>query len=397
MSEQRHDSAVTGLGLSLVWGDLAFRLQRRVGLIPEAGLGLVRRAIFWALLAWLPIVLSAWYLAQTSGPLAAEPLLAHFGIHARFLLAVPLLILAEGSAHELTVRLLPHFVDSGVIPAAEIPRFRAALQDVVKLRDATLPWVTILGLVFALSTIAEIVHHSHEVSWAVADAPTGGRLGFGAWWFLYFARPVYLALLAAWVWRVALVGLLFRRIAKLDLSIVPTHPDTMGGLGFLTRVPTIFAPVVLAVGIVLASRWAHEILYHGVDVQSLRLEMGAFVVISVLLFSSPLFAFMPLMKRTKREALLDYGALVGRHGRLVRDRWIAGKLVPDDALLSAPELGPIADTGPIYDAVAAMRTLPVGKAAVAPLLLAAAVPIAAVLAIEIPIAKILSALVKAII
>ena len=44
------------LGISLVRDDLLFRIQRRIGLIPSQGLGVVRRTIFFALLAWLPIV-----------------------------------------------------------------------------------------------------------------------------------------------------------------------------------------------------------------------------------------------------------------------------------------------------------------------------------------------------
>ena len=129
----------------------------------------------------------------------------------------------------------------------------------------------------------------------------------------------------------------------------------------------------------------------------MRLQMGAFVVLAVTVFSAPLLAFLPLMIRAKRKALLDYSALVGRHGRLVRDRWILGKELADDSLLGAPELGPIADTGPAYDAVAAMRVLPIGKATVAPLLIAAVLPLVPVLAIEIPITQILKSLLKAVI
>jgi hypothetical protein len=103
------------------------------------------------------------------------------------------------------------------------------------------------------------------------------------------------------------------------------------------------------------------------------------------------------MAKTKRQALLDYAALVGRHGRLVRDRWIVGEKVDDNGLLSAPELGPVADTGPVYDSVAAMQALLIGKATVAPLLIAAVLPLIPVLAIEIPIKNILAALAKALI
>jgi hypothetical protein len=397
MANEGKKDVSSDLAVSLVRGDLLFRLQRRIGLIPDDGLGLVRRAAFWSLLAWVPIAAWAWHVGRAFPPLAKEPLLAHFSVQARCLVAIPLLIVAEGQAHRLTVGLLPHFASSGLVPAAQLPAFRNALAGAVKLRDGTVPWLFLLGAVLGLNTAAELLERSHEVSWAdgVAGEPMG--LGFGAIWFLYVARPIQLALLAAWFWRILLLGSLFRRIAGLELSLVPTHPDRAGGLGFLEQAPRIFVPVVLALGTVLAARWAHDVLYHDVHVHDLRIQMVAFVALAVVLFSSPLLVFVPLMAATKRRALLDYSGLVGRHGRLVRDRWVAGKPLEDDALLNAPELGPVADTGPLYDAVAAMRVLPIGKATVAPLLVAAALPLLPVLAIEIPIKQILSALAKAVI
>jgi hypothetical protein len=374
-----------------------FRLHRRIGLIPTDGLGLARRAIFWALVAWLPVAAWAWYAGRAVSPIAGEPLLAHFGVQARCLVAIPLLILAEAQAHRITLRLLPHFVSSGLVPETQMLAFRAALAGAAKLRDATVPWLLMLGAVLALNTGAEALERSHEVIWATDAGGPPDKLGFGAIWFLYVARPIQLALVVAWMWRVFLLGSLFRRIAKLDLALVPTHPDRAGGLGFLESTPKIFAPVVLALGTVLAARWGHDVVYHGVHVQELRMQMAAFVIVAVTLFSAPLLAFVPLMVKTKRRALLDYSALVGRHGRLVRDRWIEGHELKDDALLNAPELGPVADTASIYAAVATMRVLPIGLATVAPLLIAAMLPLIAVLAIEIPIAKILGALAKAVI
>ena len=383
--------------LSIVRGDLLFRLQRAIGLIPGEGLGLVRRALFWSLLAWVPVAVWAWLEGRAVPPLAEEPLLGHFGVQVRCLVAIPLLILAEGPAHAMTMRILPHFVRSGLVEESQVPAFRAALAAAARVRDATLPWVAMLGAILALNLVAEFANRSHEVTWGMEQSAGKTGLGFGALWFVYVARPIHLALLVAWFWRIVLVWSLFRRVSKLDLSLVPTHPDRAGGLGFLAQVPSMFAPVVFAIGAVLASRWAHDIVYHGVHVKELRLQMGAFVILAILLFLSPLLAFVPLLARTKRQALLDYSSLVGRHGRLVRDRWIGGRTLADDALLEAPEIGPIADTGPVYDAVASMQVLLIGKATVVPLLLAAALPLIPVLAIEIPIATILSALAKAVI
>jgi hypothetical protein len=394
MNGTSNQTGPESFALSLVRDDLIYRFQRRIGLIPAKGPGIVRRAVFWSLLAWLPIALWAWYTGRALSQEVNEPLLAHFGIHVRFLVAVPLLIFAEASAHGVGMRLLPYFAKSGVLPEAELPRFRAALTDIARLRNASFPWVTILAVVITVITVSDVMHQSHEIMWAVDGEGGSQHMGFGAWWFLYVGRTIYLALLLSWLWRVVLLFLLFGRIAKLNLSIVPTHPDRAGGLGFLERFPKAFLLVALAASAVLASRWAHDVVYHGVTVQSLRLPMIAFVIAVIVLFLSPLFMFIGPLFRAKRQALLDYGALVGHHGRLVRERWIEEKEVQDDAILNAPELGPVADTTSLYEAVKRMRIVPLGKSSVMPLVLAAGLPVIVVLAIQVPVKQILQMLLK---
>jgi hypothetical protein len=53
--------------------------------------------------------------------------------------------------------------------------------------------------------------------------------------------------------------MLFKRIAGLELSMVPTHPDRCAGLGFMARIPVMFVPVVLGISSVFASGWAHQV------------------------------------------------------------------------------------------------------------------------------------------
>jgi len=383
--------------LSLVRGDLLFRLQRRIGLIPADGLGIGRRAIFWSLVAWLPLAVWAWYQGRVALPPADESLLAHYGVHVRFLFAVPLLIVAEALAHGVTTRLLPYFVTSGVVPTEIVPRFEKALADTARLRNSTLPWIAIFAIVIAVMSVPTVTSDVHELNWAVEGEGSARRLGFGAWWLLYVSRAIFLTLILSWLWRVVLLFTLLRRIAKLPLSLVPTHPDRAGGLGFLARLPTAFAPVVLAIGSVLAAGWAHGVVYHEVPVQGLKWEMVAFIVVVLAVFLSPVVVFAGTLARAKKQALLDYGALIGEHGRLVRQRWIEGRPVNDDAVLGAPELGPVADTAAIYEAVEKMRTVPLSKVSVLPIALAAVVPMLAVVALKVPIAQIVKALLGALI
>ncbi|MBS1213776.1 MAG: hypothetical protein H6R26_2393 [Proteobacteria bacterium] len=378
------------LGISLVRDDLLFRLQRRVGLIPDHGLALARRAIFFALLAWLPIAVWAVFNGRALPGTVGEPLLQHFGIHVRFLVVVPLLILGEGTAHALTTRLIPCFQTSGLVREGQREAFREILLGMVRLRNSTLPWVVIAAIIAAALGIQPTHEAEHELVWSnVSAGQESFQLGFGGWWTAYVARPVFIALICAWIWRLVLLFLLLKRVAALDLAIVPTHPDRAGGLGFLEKLPMAFSLFAFALSAVIASRLAHEVIYHGVHVQSLKAQVGLFLVVLILLCLAPLIVFIPVLARAKRRALIDYGALVGEHGRLVHRRWILREKLDDQPLLEAPEIGPVADTVSLYESVARMRVAPIGKSALLAIALPAAIPMLALFATEVPIKELL--------
>jgi hypothetical protein len=178
MSSQPVDAS---LAPSLV-DDVALRLQRSVGLVPARGLGVVRRAVFFALLTWLPLVAWALYMGRVLPGSVDEPLFVHFGIHVRFLLAVPALILGEAMAHRVSATLIPYFLTSGVVPPEQKGAFVRVLGGVARLRDRTLPWVLIAVLVVAWTILQPVAAGSdaeHEAKWA--SSVDGGGLGFGGW------------------------------------------------------------------------------------------------------------------------------------------------------------------------------------------------------------------------
>ena len=392
MSTQAADPS---LALSLV-DDTALRLQRYVGLVPARGLGVARRAVFFALLTWLPLVAWAVYAGRILPGSVDEPLLVHFGVHVRFLLAVPALILGEAMAHRVSTTLIPYFLTSGVVPPAQRGAFVRVLGGVARLRDRTLPWVLIAVVVVAWTILEPVAvggEAEHEARWA--SSGDAGGLGFGGFWLLYVSRPIFGALLAAWLWRLALCFVLLKRIARLDLSIVPTHPDGAGGLGFVKDVPKAFSLLAFATSAVVASRLAHDVIYHGVAVQSLKGVLGAFVVLVVVICIAPLLALAGPLAASKRRALLEYGALVGKHGRLVRQRWILGEAPVDDALLQAPEIGPVADTLALYDAVRRMRPMPFGKSTLLAVAVPTLIPILVLLSTQVPIKEVLKKIVGA--
>lgn len=376
---------------TLVHHDPWFHLQRRLGLAPKDGSdGVVRRALFFCLLAWLPLAVWAILTGRVFGGGTGEPMLQHYSVHTRFLLALPALILGERVARSALKRVLPRFVQMELVGEDKVPAFKELIADIIRLRNATMPWVAVAGVILAAALVPDTGIHLDELNWA----KDGSGLGFGGWWFLLVAQPIYQLFLFSWLWRVVLLFVLFRRIVKLGLDLLPAHPDRLGGLGFIAATPRGFAPFAFAVSCVTASKWAHDIAWHGAHVSELKLHGAIFVVLLMAVCLSPLTVFMPPLKSARRKGIAEYGALVARHDRQVARTWLRGEAVEDRALLEAPELGPSCDIHSLYDSVRGMRILPVDKSSLLPLLIPLALPLLAASTIEIPIAELVGKVFK---
>jgi hypothetical protein len=388
------ESGMSAIEFSPVDNELPLRWFRRLHLVPAEGLGTFRRAVFFALLTWVPIAVWSFLAGRFATTDTGEPLLHHFGVHVRCLLAIPLFILAEGSLDRAGRRLLAQFGMSGVVSTELRDRFDATIAGIRRLRDASLPWVFVVGAAIGWSVLEAPAVRDDALSWAVG---ADGGLGFGGLWFSYVVRPIFLALLLGWLWRMLLVAWWFWKVGRLGLALVPTHPDRTGGIAFVEKVPGAFALVTFAVTAVIASRWAHEIEFHNAMLQSFKLPGALFVILWTLLALLPLLALAPALLAARARAIPAYAALVGEQGRLVHRRWILHETVPDTPLLDAPEIGPVADANAMYDAVKAMRGMPIGKGAIMKVLLPIALPFIVVAALQIPLKELVLKLAKALV
>ncbi len=148
---------------------------------------------------------------------------------------------------------------------------------------------------------------------------------------------------------------------------------------------------------VLASRWAHEIVYHAGTLNAFKLPATMFGVVWSLVLLAPLMAFLPQLLRTKWAALPLYASLVGEQGRLVRRRWIDSTMQVDAPMLDPAGVGPIADAATMFSAVQSMRAVPVGKASLLVIALPICGPMLALVALQIPIRSVLFGLAKALV
>lgn len=366
--------------------DWPLRWQRKLGLAPrKGGMGLKRRALFFAMLTWLPLAIWAILNNHALPGDAGEPLFAHFGINIRCLLAIPLMILSEGAAINATISMAKQFLRNGIVTEAEQSHFMTLLHVAAQRRDASMPWILALCLTLTWVLADPATPDVHGLSWAFE----AGELGFGGWWFSYVARPIYFLLLAGWLWRIVLVLLFFNGISKLNLSLVPSHPDKAAGLGFLEYYPKAYGLLTFAVASVVAAGWGHDVVYHGQDVHELTKPLIALIIVWSFILLSPLLVFTPQLIAAKRQGKNDYGRVVGEHGRLVRQRWILNQAIEDEALLDPPGIGPIADANAMYNAVTEMRMIPVSKSVMVSLLAPLLIPMLVVISIQIPIKDLL--------
>ena len=382
--------------LFLFRGGPFYALQRAAGFVGSRGEMLARRAPFFVLAAWLPLVVLAALQGLAIGPSPAESMLLCLSVHARYLVALPLLLLAENIADARFVTVAQHFFGAGLVRPADVERFSAAALDAKRLRDSRTVEALLFGIAVAIAIAAVFADlHDGKPSWRSVGPPGAQRISLAGAWALVFSQPLFVFILARWLWRLVIWGIFLRRVARLDLALVPAHPDAAGGLGFLARSPQAFEIVVFALSAVLAATWADAYFHHGIDLRVHRTQFVLFVVLNELLLLAPLLTFLGPLQRCKHASLSRYGELGAALLRRFDERWLDGSEGGAPELLERPDPSALADYASVYGAVKNMRPVPFGRTTLVMVAVAAALPMLPLIPIVIPLPQLLGQLAKA--
>jgi hypothetical protein len=178
---------------SLVLGGPLFQLLRRVYLSGDAPELLGRRIIVISLLAWLPLlVLSVWS-GQALGGGATVPFLLDVEVHIRFLVALPLLILAELVVHVRMRPLVQQFLECHLVPECDRARFEAAVVSALRWRNSVVAEVCLIGLVYGVGVLV-IWRYYVALETATWDAvPAGERVqrSLAGLWYGHISVPIF--------------------------------------------------------------------------------------------------------------------------------------------------------------------------------------------------------------
>jgi len=379
---------------SLVLGGPLFQILRRTHLSNDALEMARQRIIVVALLAWLPLLL----LSALEGHLLAGsvtvPFLMDVEVHIRFLLAVPLMVSAELVVHRRMRMLVKQFLERDLIPESAMPRFDAAIQSAFRLRNSTLAEVLLLALVYGVGVLILWRHFMalDATTWYSAPTADGSRLSLAGMWYAYLSVPIFQFLLVRWYFRLFIWTRFLWQVSRIDLNLVPTHPDRTGGLGFLAATSFAFIPLLMAHGAILAGNLANQIFYLGSALPQFKGEIVLMVFFLLCVVFGPLLVFAPQLAAAKRTGLREYGTLAQRYVREFDAKWLRGGAPADEPFVGSGDIQSLADLGNSFEVVRTMNVAPVSKDAILRIAAAVLVPIVPLALTMMPLEELLKKL-----
>jgi len=378
---------------SIVLGGPLYQLLRRAHVSGDA-LELVRRrmAIIVAV-AWLPLFVLALIGGRALGDAVAVPFLRDFEVHARFLVALPLLILAELVVHKRMRTIASEFVVRGLVSAETLQRFRDAIRAEIRLRNSIVAEIAMLAIVYAIGV---------PVLWrelAALDVPTwyaDGSSGLTAAgiWFAYVSVPAFQFLLLRWYFRLIVWLRFLWGVSRIPLHISAMHADRMAGFGFLANTAFAFVPLAMAHGALLAGVIANRIFYAGSALADSRIEVAIILGFMLLLVFAPLTVFAPQAAVAKRTAVRVYGRLSQRYVDDFERTWLPGGVPAETSPLGTGDIQSLADLANSLETVRSTRLVPITRQAVVTLAVATLLPLAPLLLTVIPAEELVTRLLK---
>ena len=362
---------------SLVLGGPLFQLLRRAHLTDDALLLVRQRIIVISLLAWLPLLILSALDGQALGGRATVPFLLDVDVHVRFLLALPLLIVAELVVHQRMRFVVKQFLERQVIPEHAMPRFEAAIRSAFRLRNSVLAEVLLIALVYGVGVL--IVWRQYgalaAATWYATPGAGGSTLSLAGVWYGYVSLPLFQFLLLRWYFRLAIWARFLWQVSRIELHLVPTHPDRVGGLGFLSNTVYAFVPLAVAHGALLAGMLANRIFYLGATLPAFKVEIAVVVIFLVCVVLGPLLVFAPQLAQAKRTGNREYGTLAQQYVRAFDAKWLRGGAPAEEPLVGSADIQSLADLANSFEVVRSMRLAPVTKEALLQLVAATLAPV----------------------
>ncbi len=339
---------------------------------------------------WVPLAL----LSALRGGSTFVSFLTDYASQSRFLIILPVLILAAPNLHNRLARVAHHFEE--FVPEGQFSTFNAGWASFERLRNSTIAKVGMVSLIYALVVwLAQYLspQGAEIVDWWKGPGGFGWFSPAGTWaLFVSYPTAAYFTLL--WLWRQMVWTRFMWTAARLDLRLIAAHPDGVGGIGFVESALRGQQPFSFCLGVALAGAVANRMFHHGQKLTSFG-EVAAVLVGAVLLICvAPYLTFTPLLMQMRRSGLVKYGAFARTAGEHFEKKWLEHPESINQDVLMVADFSALNDLYGVVRNVNDVRVLPVGRVDLLGLFAAATVPAIPVVIGSVPFAVVAQGAIK---
>jgi hypothetical protein len=376
---------------SIVLGGPLYDFLLRRGFVHLVLPNVARRIALLVALTWLPLLLLSFKDGLAFGNQVRIPFLYDFSTYGRFLLGLPLLLIAEIVIDPTIRQAVAEFVHAGVVSGQELPAFENVLKRTQRLRDSWIPETVTLVLAFFPVFLFD---HAWIVGAISSWHTTSGGLTTAGFWYAVFSTPILRFLIYRWIFRYFIWALLLWRISQLRLILPPTHPDHAAGLSFLGLAQKRFGILFCALGCMFAGRMTNNMIFGGTPLTSFKSLILGFIVLFVILGILPLLLLAPKLSKVRKAGLLEYGKLARSYTESFDRKWVHYVEPPTERLLGTGDIQSLADMGNSFSLVDAMRIAPITRRLILQLAIQTALPLLPVIVLGTPTPELVHAVIK---
>jgi hypothetical protein len=360
---------------SLVSGGPVYQLLLRTGLVKPPFDRTAWRMTVITLVAWAPLLL----LTALGGRLVSGvkvPFFYDIEVHVRLLLALPLMIGAEVAIYRRIRMMILQFVERQIITPAALPTFEACVQSALRLRDSVAMESGLMASVIIAGRFwwTGVVAVSSD-TWFALATPGGVRLTPAGYWYEFVSLTLMQFIVLRWYYRLFIWGRLLWQVSRLNLRLVPSHPDGCCGLGFLGQITYALGPFLMAHSVLLSGFLANRILNQGARLPDYTIEIVAMALFLCVLALGPLCVFVPRLLEQRHRGLYTYGPLASQYVIEFEKKWMEGQRPVDEPLVGSADIQSLADLANSFAVVQHIRPFPFGTETLVALAVFIALPI----------------------
>ncbi len=281
-----------------------------------------------------------------------------------------------------------------MIAESDLPRFDGAIASAFRLRNSVVAEVLLIVFVYVVGVL--IIWRQYTAlaaaTWYAVPINGGLKLSLSGMWYSYVSLPLFQFLLLRWYFRIFIWMRFLWQVSRIPLSLIPTHPDRVGGLGFLSNTVFAFTPLAVAHGALLAAYLASRIFYLGATLPQFKMEIAILVIFLLCMVLGPLLLFAPQLAEARRRGNREYGALAERYVREFDTKWLRGGAPAGEPLVGSGDIQSLADLSNSFEVVLRMGIAPVTKQALVQLVAATLAPVVPLALTMMPLEELLKRL-----